>query len=105
MPPKAAGAPWNSPERSERSERVRAKSAGYAAGAVEVAAEDRRVAHVLARVRRLDHRAVADVQAVVVQVAPEEDDVAGLQLRDRDVRCLVPLRVGRVVEVGATGLP
>src|SRR5437868_2163135 len=56
-----------------------------AAGAYQVGAVDRRVAHDGARVGRLDHLAAAHVDAAVVDGRSVEDEVAGLQLGDGDV--------------------
>src|ERR1700716_1305365 len=67
-----------------------------AAGAYQVGAVDGGVADVGAGVGGLDHLAAADVDADVVDRVAEEDEVAGLERGDGDVRDGGVLPGGRV---------
>src|SRR5438067_9641274 len=67
-------------------------------------AGDRRVLHDVAGLRRMDHLPTARIDADVVDVGAEEDEVAGLQVGDRHVRQHVVLRGRRVRKCSAAGL-
>lgn len=64
----------------------------------------RRVAHHLARVGRLDHLAVPHVQLDMTKPVTEHQ-VAGLKLTGADVVGVSPLSAGEVGQEHATGLP
>src|SRR5437763_16579638 len=81
------------------------KLRGRAAGGDEIAAVDRRVPDIGTCMGRLDHLAATDVEALVVEVRPEEHEVTGLQLRQRHVGRRVVLRLGVVRQRDAARPP
>src|SRR2546423_2083936 len=97
-PPPGLGSGWSRTTTAPSTivaARTRERGLAGTAGAVRVASgEDRGVAHDVTGLRRMDHLAAADVEAVVVEIAAEHDDVAGLELRQRHVREVAVLRAG-----------
>src|SRR3954447_12323187 len=82
-----APAPWRWPAADDRGPtrlRRRRLLGDDPAEAGEVGPPDARVAHHVSRVGGVDHRLVADIDAHVVGVTAEEDEVARSQLLEGD---------------------